>query len=160
MRETRILAGVTALLAAAVLAAGCSAGGADEEAFEREVIAARDTADSSFAYIKRPESTEDLVRRLRTSGDRIQRVSNDLADTDAPGELADERTRLVTALRQMSTEMRGAANSIELVTSNDATATLPVETLVFETWDSVQNVLTELRNEGIEVEPLRPGGGP
>ena len=60
------------LAAVAVLAAGCS-GDDDKAAFEQEVVSARDTADSSFAYIKRPESTEDLVRRLRTSGDRLQR---------------------------------------------------------------------------------------
>ena len=155
----RTLAILAALAATALLAGGCM-GDDDTEAFEREVVSARDTTDSSFAYIKRPESTEDLVRRLRTSGQRIERVSGTLADADAPADLADEHTRLVTALDAMSEEMNAAANSIELVNSEDATAGFPVETLVFDTWDSVQNVLTELRNEGVDVQPLRPGGGP
>ena len=78
------------LAAVAVLAAGCS-GDDDKAAFEQEVVSARDTADSSFAYIKRPESTEDLVRRLRTSGDRLQRVSGTVAQADTPEDLVDER---------------------------------------------------------------------
>ena len=146
------------IIAAAVLAAaGCSFGGGGEE-FEQEVISARDTADSSFAYIKRPQSTEDLVRRLRTSRDRLRRVSGTLADADAPDELTDERERLVTALEAMSKEMDGFANSIELVIQGQNDSAPPVETLVFDSWDQVQNVLTELRGEGVDVPPLRPGG--
>ena len=59
------------LVAVVALAAGCSGGDDDKAAFEQEVVSARNTADSSFAYIKRPESTNDLVRRLRTSGERL-----------------------------------------------------------------------------------------
>ena len=155
---TRALAaGILATVAA--LAAGCS-GDDSTVAFEREVVSARDTADSSFAYIKRPESTDDLIRRLRTSGVRIERVSDSLAETDVPDDLADEHTQLVAALSAMSDEMNAAANSIELVQNDDATAGFPVETLIFDTWDSVQDVLTELRDEGVDVQPLRPGGGP
>jgi hypothetical protein len=144
------------LAAVAVLAAGCG-GDDDKGAFQKEVVSARDTADSSFAYIKRPESTEDLVRRLRTSGDRLQRVSGSVADVETPEDFTDEQERLAQALREMSKEMDAAANSIEFVQQGDANA--PVETLIFDTWDSVQAVLTELRNQGIDVQPLRPGGG-
>ena len=159
LHSPRRALGIFALAATALLAGGCM-GDDNGEAFEREVVSARDTADSSFAYIKRPESTQDLIRRLRTSGERIERVSGTLAETDAPGDLADEHTRLVTALSAMSEEMNAAANSIELVQNDDATAGFPVETLIFDTWDSVQNALTEMRNEGVDVQPLRPGGGP
>ena len=145
------------LVAVAVLAAGCG-GDDDKAAFEKEVVSARDTADSSFAYIKRPESTDDLVRRLRTSGDRLQRVSGSVAEVETPDDLVDEQERLAQALREMSKEMDAAANSIEYVQEGDSSA--PVETLIFDTWDAVQAALTELRNQGIDVQPLRPGGGP
>jgi hypothetical protein len=154
---TRVLA-AGILVLAAIFAAGCSFGDGGEE-FEQEVISARDTADSSFSYIKRPESSEDLVRRLRTSRDRLERVSGSLAETEAPEELTDEQERLVTALEAMSKEMDGFANSIELVIEGQDTSQAPVETLVFDSWDQVQNVLTELRGEGVDVQPLRPGGG-
>jgi hypothetical protein len=147
------------IVVAAVLAgSGCSFGEGGED-FEQEVVSARDTADSSFAYIKRPQSTEDLVRRLRTSRDRLERVSGSLAETEAPDELTDERERLVTALEAMAKEMDGFANSIELVIQGREQGAPPVETLVFDSWDQVQNVLTELRGEGVDVQPLRPGGG-
>jgi len=145
------------LAAVTVLAAGCG-GDDDKVAFEKEVVSARDTADSSFAYIKRPESTEDLVRRLRTSGDRLQRVSGSVAGVETPDDLVDEQERLAQALREMSKEMDAAANSIEYVQEADSSA--PVETLIFDTWDAVQAALTDLRNQGIDVQPLRPGGGP
>ena len=145
------------LAAVAVLAAGCG-GDDDMVAFEKEVVSARDTADSSFAYIKRPESTDDLVRRLRTSGDRLQRVSGSVAEVDTPDDLVDEQEQLAHALREMSKEMDAAANSIEYVQEGDSSA--PVETLIFDTWDAVQAALTDLRNQGIDVQPLRPGGGP
>ena len=144
------------LAAVAVLAAGCG-GDDDKGAFQKEVVSARDTADSSFAYIKRPESTEDLIRRLRTSGDRLQRVSGSVAEVETPDDLVDEQERLAQALREMSKEMDAAANSIEFVQEGDSSA--PVETLIFDTWDAVQAALTDLRNQGIDVQPLRPGGG-
>ena len=57
--------------------------------------------------------------------------------------------------------MNAAANSIEFVQDSDgAGAGAPVERLIFDTWDSVQSVLAELREQGIDVQPLRPGGGP
>ena len=158
---TRALAaGVLAALA--VLAAGCSGGDDKVASFEREVVSARDTADSSFAYIKRPESTEDLIRRLRTSRDRLQRVSGSVAKVETPDELVDERRRLANALREMSKEMDAAANSIEFVQESNTNggAAPPVQSLIFDTWDAVQSILADLRSEGIDVEPLRPGGGP
>src|SRR5687768_1511682 len=159
MRLETTLARAAGIVAAVTLVAGGCSFGDDGEAFEREVISARDTADSSFAYIKRPESTEDLVRRLRASRDRLERVSGSLSETEAPDELSDEQERLVTALEAMSKEMDGFANSIELVIQGQNQSQAPVETLVFDSWDQVQNVLTELRGEGVDVEPLRPGGG-
>ncbi len=34
-----------------------------------------------------------------------------------------------------------------------------METLIFETWDTVQAALDDLRADGIDVLPLRRGGG-
>ena len=160
MRLLTTRARAAGILVAVLALAGCS-GDDDKAAFEREVVSARNTADSSFAYIKRPDSTDDLVRRLRTSGDRLERVSGSVAEADAPDDLADERRQLALALSEMSKEMNAAANSIEFVQESEGTgAGAPVESLIFDTWDSVQSVLTDLRGQGIDVEPLRPGGGP
>ena len=161
MRLLTTRARAAGILVAVLALAGCSGGDDDKAAFEQEVVSARNTADSSFAYIKRPDSTNDLVRRLRASGDRLERVSGSVAEADAPDDLADERRQLALALSEMSKEMNAAANSIEFVQEGEGTgADAPVESLIFDTWDSVQSVLTDLRGQGIDVEPLRPGGGP
>ena len=141
-------------------AAGCGGGDDTKAAFEAKVVDARNAADSSFAYIKRPKSTEDLVKRLRTSGDKIATASGSVAAAEAPEDLADEQARLARALTEMSKEMEGAAKSIQLVIDGQSHVAGPVETLVFDTWDSVQAVLNDLRAAGIDVALLRPGGGP
>lgn len=147
-----------ALLLAAV-GAGCSGGDDSKGSFEREVVAARDTADSALANIRRPNSIEDLIRRLRTGRDKLRTVSGTVAAADAPEELSDEQLRLAAALGDLAREMDGAANSIELVQSGPAGSQGQVQSLIFESWDTIQNALAQLRDEGIDVRPLRPNGG-
>ena len=149
-----------AMISFALVALGAGCGGDENGAFEDEVVAARDTADSAMAYIRRPKSTEDLVVRLRTNGERLATASGTIAQADAPDDMVEGKVRLATALTAMSKEMNAAANSIELVIEGQTPGVGPVETLVFDTWDTVQAALDELRDAGIDVEPLRPGGGP
>ena len=158
--STRLrLLGLVLALAFVVLGAGCG-GNETEDAFEEEVVAARNTADGALAYIKRPSSMDDLIVRLRRNGDRLAAASTTIAATDAPEDLTEERARLAVALTAMSKEMDGAANSIELVQrGSTGGASSQVETLIFETWDTVQAALDDLRDEGIDVRPLRRGGG-
>jgi hypothetical protein len=140
------------------VAAGCS-GDDSKESFEQEVVAARDTADSALANIRRPESTQDLILRLRTGRDDLATASGTIAAADAPDDLSDERRRFAGALSNMSEELGAAANTIELVQSGPAGEQGQVQSFVFDTWDTVQAALAALRDEGIEVEPLRRHGG-
>ncbi len=103
---------------------------------------------------------DDLIVRLRRNGDRLAAASTTIAGTEAPDDLTEERGRLAVALTAMSKEMDAAANSIELVQSGETGgAGSQVETLVFETWDTVQAALDDLRADGVDVLPLRRGGG-
>lgn len=147
------------VLAVAALAAGCSGGDDSKESFENEVVAARDTADSALANLRQPDSTEDLILRLRTGRDELADASGTIAIVDAPDDLAEERRRLAGALSDMSQEMDAAANSIELVQGGEGSEQSQVQTLVFDTWDKVQAALTALRDEGVDVQPLRRHGG-
>jgi hypothetical protein len=101
---------------------------------------------------------DDLVVRLRRNGDRLATASGTIASSEAPDDLAEERTQLAGALTAMSKEMDAAANSIELVLKGQAGGA-QVERLIFETWDTVQAALNDLRAAGIDVRPLRRGGG-
>jgi hypothetical protein len=147
------------ILALAALAAGCS-GDDSRESFEQEVVAARDTADSALANIREPESTQDLILRLRAGRDEVANASGTVAVADAPDELFEERRRFAGALSDMAQELDAAANTIELVQGGPAGEQGQVETLIFDTWDKVQNALAALRGEGIDVEPLRRHGRP
>ena len=146
------------VLVLAALAAGCS-GDDSTDSFEQDVVAARDTADSALANIRRPESSQDLIVRLRTGGDDLATASGTVAASEAPDDLADERRRLAGALSSMSKEMDAAANTIELVQTSPAGEQGQVQSLIFDTWDTVNAALAALREEGIDVEPLRRGGG-
>ena len=147
------------LLVLALLAAGCS-GDDSSESFEREVVAARDTADSAFANIREPESTQDLILRLRSGRDEIASASGTVAVADAPDDLTEERRRFAGALSDLAQEFDAAANTVELVQGGPAGEQGQVETLVFDNWEKVQVALAALREEGIDVEPLRRHGGP
>jgi len=142
----------------AASAAGCS-GDDSMDSFEQDVVAARDTADSALANIRRPESAQDLILRLRTGGDDLATASGEIASSDAPDDLADERRRLAGALSSMSKELDAAANTIELVQTSPAGEQGQVQSLIFDTWDTVNAALAALREEGIDVAPLRRGGG-
>jgi hypothetical protein len=144
-------------LAAAFLLAGCAGGDDSADTFEQNVVDARNTADTAFARLRRPASMDDLVQRLRTGSDRVAAASETVAESDAPSELEDEQLRLTTALTRLSGEFEAAANSIELVL--EAGQEQPVQSLIFDNWDTVQDVLDELREQGIDVPPLRRNGG-
>jgi hypothetical protein len=146
------------LLVLAALVAGCS-GEDSADSFEQDVVAARDTADSALANIRRPESAQDLILRLRTAGDDLATASGTVAASEAPGDLADEKRRLVGALSNMSKELDAAANTIELVQTGPAGEQGQVQSLIFDTWDTVNAALAALRTEGIDVQPLRRHGG-
>jgi hypothetical protein len=151
------------LLAAAVLGtlalalAGCAGDEDAGETFERDVVEARNAADTAFARLRRPSSMEDLVDRLRTGSERVATASETVAAADAPEELTDEQLRLTTSLTRLSREFEAAANSIQLVL--DAGQEQPVQSLIFDNWDTVQAALNELRTQGVDVPPLRPNGG-
>ena len=153
------LCGFAILLLLVAVAAGCS-GDDSKDSFEQEVVAARDTADSAFANIRQPESTQDLILRLRSGRDEIASASGAVGVADAPDGLTEEKRRFVGALSDLAQEFDAAANTVELVQGGPAGEQGQVETLVFDNWEKVQAALAALREEGIEVEPLRRHSGP
>jgi hypothetical protein len=153
----RWLSLLAALALAATALAGCAGGEDSADTFERDVIDARNTTDTAFARLRRPSSTQDLVQRLRTGSERIGAASELVAESDAPEELSEEQLRLATALTRLSDEFDAAANSIELVL--DSGQEQPVQSLIFDNWDRVQAALNTLREQGVDVPPLRRNGG-
>ena len=150
---------VAIAFALVLLGAGC--GGDDEstDVFQQDVVEACNTADEAFAYIRRPESSKDLIARLRTNRDRLATASGTIAAAEAPEDLAEERQR-PGRRAQRHVEGDGGGRELDRArTERAGRGAGQVESLIFETWDAVNAALSDLREGGIAVPPLRPGGG-
>jgi hypothetical protein len=155
-RAGPLLVSLALALSVGVMVAAC--GGNDgTQAFEEDVVSARDRTDSALAQITEPRSVDDLIVRMRIARDEIATASGEVAAAEAPESLADEKRQLAGALSRLATEVGGAADAFEEL----GPGAEAVRTLDFQTWNGVQKALEDLRAEGIEVEPLgRHGGEP
>lgn len=137
---------------AAVALAGCALGGASTEDFEADVREARDRVDSALASVTRAESLEDLFDRMDDAARAVDAAAEDLDDARAPDELEDEADELVDAFHQLSVDLEATADTIRQPEFADV---LPgTRGLSFESWTKANRVLGELREQGIDVQPL------
>ena len=151
LRNAPLLALVLALVA---IVGAC--GGDDSRAqFAEDVVAARDRVDSALAQVTQPKSVEDLILRLRIARDEISTAAPTSPAADAPEDLTDEQRRLSASLTNLATEVGGVADALEELGPGAA----DIRTLNFENWNRVQAALENLRDAGIEVEPLGRHGG-
>lgn len=144
MRRTRL---VGSLLAVAVLA-GC--GGGSKESFERDIVAARDRTDAALAQVTRAKSIDDLLKRLRIAATEVRAAATDVREADAPDDLAEEEQGLEVALRTLSDEIVGIVETF----SENQEAIANAQGFNFAAWDTVQQRLADMRQEGIDVKPL------
>ena len=147
-----VLPGLAAVLAATVL--GCAGGGSTPSAaeYEESVVDTRNRVDSAMARIPLAESEEDFLDRLDAAGEDVEAAAGDFDDTGAPDRFEDESERLVLYLRQLSAALHGTAGQAR-DTGFDKLLS-GAAGLNFESWDKVNAVLADLREQGVEVEPL------
>ena len=136
-------------LLAAVLVAGCG-GGASKEDFQQDVVAARNDADAGLRQVVQATSPEDLLERLKLAAVEVRGAASDVRQSEAPGELEEERDRLADDLLALSDEIIGTVETLESF-PDQANAT---RALNFEQWNSVQASLAALRREGVDVPAL------
>ena len=136
-------------LLAAVLLAGCG-GGASKEDFQQDVVAARNDADAGLRQVVQATSPEDLLERLKLAAVEVRGAASDVRQSEAPGELEEERDRLADDLLALSDEIIGTVETLESF-PDQANAT---RALNFEQWNSVQASLAALRREGVDVPAL------
>lgn len=82
----------------------------------------------------------------------IDKTAGELDDTTAPADLESQNVRLVAQLESLSTDVQGIADQLRVPGYEDILQ--GAKGLDFPHWDSVNNVLGELRELGIDVEPL------
>jgi hypothetical protein len=144
---------VVALLAAAVLAAGCGGSSAPTvDEFGRSVVSTRDRVDYALARITRAQSKGDLVERMDEAAGAIDDAARDLEDVGAPERLDTELSALVDALGQLAFDVQATADQIRQPGFTDLLA--GTKGLSFESWDAVNRAFAALDAQGIEVAPL------
>jgi hypothetical protein len=141
-----------ACLLAAILA-GCGGDGPPSaEEYEAAVVETRDRADAAMAQIQEAKTPDEFLDRLDEAGEQIESAALELNDDESPERFEDENTRLVRHLRKLAAALHGTAG--EARTLGFEKLLTGAEGLNFESWDAVNAVLADLREQGIEVEPL------
>ncbi len=147
---TLVLRRFIPLLAVLALLAGCGGGGASKEDFQEDVVAARDRVDAGLAQVTKSGDFEELLSRLEVAADETNKAAQDLGEADAPSSLKEEKRELQLALRALSQEIIGTVD-----TFNSLGPAVPITRAInFESWNTVQAELADLRKEGIAVRPL------
>ena len=150
----RRLISLVLALTAVTIAAGCAgSGSASQEDFERDVSAARDEVDAALAHITdNPSGREELLDRMEASAAQIDRAAEELDRRETPETFADEQDRLVDGMRQLAVDLSQTAEQIR---QPDFGGLLEgTQGLSFQSWVDVNNVLRDLREQGVQIAPL------
>ena len=138
------------VLAALALVVGCGGGGASKEEFQQDVVDARDRVDAGLAQVVEAGDFDELLDRLEVAADESRKAAADLEESDAPGDLSTDKRELQAAFRKLSEEILGTVQAFD---SLGPTAPI-TRALNFVAWNTVQNELADLRDQGIAVAPL------
>ncbi|MEX0675254.1 MAG: hypothetical protein WD981_03455 [Gaiellaceae bacterium] len=149
----RLISLILALAAVTILAGCGGSGSVSQDEFERDVVAARDQVDGALAHITdNPSGKEELLDRMDQSAAEIERAAEELDRREAPEGLDDERVELVESFRQLSVDLSQTAEQIR---QPDFSGLLEgTQGLSFQSWVDANDVLTELREQGFDVQPL------
>ena len=133
--------------------AGC--GGSDEptaKEYQAAVVETRDRADAAMAQIQEAKSEQDFLDRLDEAAKQIDAAAKDFDDKGSPKRFEDESARLVRHLRKLAAALHGTASEARDLGFD--TLLTGAKGLNFESWDAVNAVFADLRQQGIEVKPL------
>ncbi len=153
--EPHMRAQTLALLLLLVLAAaGCSGGGSDSrEEFADSVVESRNAVNGALAHITdNPSGKQELIQRMDEAAEDIDIAAESLDRKDAPDGLEDERGRLVTAFRQLAVDLSQTAEQLR---QPDFDSVLQgTQGLSFQSWVDANQALSQLKRQGIDVQPL------
>ncbi|HXF98715.1 MAG TPA: hypothetical protein VNJ46_08915 [Gaiellaceae bacterium] len=156
-RRVRLLAlGAVALAAAlaavALVASGAGGRPATRAEYRAEVAQARDRVDYALGRITRAKTYDDLTGRLEEAAAVADKAADDLESAGALRGFEDEHEQLVRALRALSAEISGTADTLRDPGFQDV---LPlIRTMSFPQWTAVNRALGRLDRRGIRVQPL------
>ncbi|HVM16963.1 MAG TPA: hypothetical protein VM290_05240 [Gaiellaceae bacterium] len=156
----QLLAAVVAIAVAALLA-GC--GGGDDAAapvtveteraqqeLEEAAEAARNDVDELAQALGEARSEEDAAAVLDGAAEQLRERAEQVEDATADAELEEPRDRLAAGLRTLADDAEEARDAVERGEWEDAARTV----VAGEGLREVEDALRELRERGIDVEPL------
>ena len=145
---------LTLMLLASLVATVAGCGGDDSQAeFNDSVVETRDAVDGALAHITdNPSGKEELLQRMDQAATQIDAAAESLDRKEAPEEMTDEQQKLVTAYRQLAVDLSGTADQIRQPDFGDILQ--GAQGLSFESWEHANAALAQLKEQGVEVEPL------
>jgi hypothetical protein len=148
---------VVAALVAVVIAMAALGGGGQETAakadYQATIVIARDRVDFAFAEIGKADSIENLIERLDTASARVGAVAEDVDGAAVAPGFEQANDDLADALHRFSWAL--AATADQFADPSSAGFGLEnINSLGFSEWDEVNAVLTEMQEQGLEVELL------
>ena len=150
--ELHMRAPIFAILALAVLlAAGC--GGDSNDEFADSVVESRNTVDGALTHITdNPSGKEELLQRMEQAAQKIDVAAESLDRKDAPEAMGDEQTKLVTAFRQLAVDLDQTAEQLR---QPDFQGLIQgTQGLSFQSWVDANDALKQLKQQGVDVQPL------
>jgi xanthine/uracil/vitamin C permease (AzgA family) len=154
--QAAVLVGVAVAAAAAVAVVGIALGGPGGSAsttdYQESVIDARNQVELALAGISEATSVEELLAQLDEAAVAVQDAAVDLAGAGVADGFEDENDKLVGAMTALSSELSGTAETLRDPAFAEALPRL--SSLSFKQWEAVNRILTALKKQGIDVEPL------
>lgn len=143
-----------AAVAVAGLALGNGGGGGDAsvEEYETTLVKARNRLSFTLSGISTLQGPEDFFATLDQSANVAASAATELENAGVADGLEDENERLVKALRAFSSELEGTRE--ELSDPAFAGTLETVRDISFEQFVVVNNILADIREQGVDVPPL------
>jgi len=116
------------------------------------VVKNRDRVDFVLGRLSSAKSLEELLVRMDEAAKTIDAAAGDLDKVTPPKGLEDEHGRLVGKLEALSADIQGTADQAREPGFQDLLLT--ADGLSFDSWDEINAVLKDLREQGVEVPPL------
>jgi hypothetical protein len=152
-----VVAAVVAAVAIAVAVVGLALGGSDgptsQEDYQAAVVNARDRTDFALGRLSRAQSVDELLERMDEAAATVRGAAGELDDQGAPEGLEDETDRLVRQLNTLAEDVQGTADQARVPGFEQIL--FGAGGLNFESWDRINAILVELREQGVVVEPLQ-----
>ena len=152
-----VVAAVVAAVAIVVVVVGITLGDSDggttsQEDYQAAVVSARDRTNFALGRLSRAQSVEELLERMDEAAATVNGAAGELEDEGAPAGLEDETGRLVKQLRTLSQDVKGTADQARVPGFEQIL--FGAGGLNFESWDRINAILAELREQGVLVPAL------